>query len=82
MSLTPAQIQGISWVKARSSANNGACVEVASVGEFIAVHDSKEPDGPALTYTPREWEAFLDGVKKGEFDHFACGGPAAEREAI
>jgi hypothetical protein len=37
---------------------------------MIAVRDSKDPDGPVLLYTPREWDAFLDGVKRGEFDGF------------
>lgn len=29
--------------------------------------DSKEPDGPILTFTPGEWNAFIKGVKDGEF---------------
>jgi predicted secreted Zn-dependent protease len=71
VSLVAAQLRGVEWMKAHASVNNGACVEVASIGDFVAVHDSKEPEGPALTYTPREWEAFIRGVKNGEFDHFA-----------
>jgi hypothetical protein len=35
---------------------------------MLAMRDSKDPDGPVLMYTPAEWHAFLDGVKKGEFD--------------
>jgi hypothetical protein len=38
---------------------------------MVAVRDSKNPSGPVLTYTPREWDAFLDGAKKGEFDSLA-----------
>ena len=69
-----ARIHGLRWQKAMQSAGNGACVEVARYGRLVAVRDSKEPNGPALTYTRTEWSAFLDGVKKGEFDHFSHEG--------
>jgi hypothetical protein len=54
----------------RSSQIDGAenCVEVAFVDDAIAVRDSRDPDGPALIYTRDEWEAFIGGVKDGEFD--------------
>ncbi|TDD21356.1 DUF397 domain-containing protein [Nonomuraea diastatica] len=32
-----------------------------------AVRDSKNPTGPALIFTPGEWNAFISGVKSGEF---------------
>jgi hypothetical protein len=33
------------------------------------VRDSKDKgEGPVLTFTKSEWEAFIDGAKKGEFD--------------
>lgn len=47
----------------------GPCVEVANLGNAVAVRDSKDPDGPALIFTPGEWAAFLQGAKAGEFDH-------------
>lgn len=28
-------------------------------------------DSVVLIYTPAEWDAFCDGIQKGEFDHFA-----------
>jgi hypothetical protein len=43
-------------------------VEVAFVGEAIAVRDAQNPDGPALIFTPAEWDAFVGGAKDGEFD--------------
>ena len=64
-------LDGLQWQKSLRSAVNGACVEVALWGIMVAVRDSKQPQGPALTYTRDEWAAFLDGVKKGEFDHFS-----------
>lgn len=33
----------------------------------IAVTDGRQ-DGPVLTYTRQEWEAFIAGVRGGEFD--------------
>lgn len=56
------------WRKAQRSLANGACVEVAKAQEMIAVRDSKNRDGAVLLYTSAEWEAFIDGAKKGEFD--------------
>jgi hypothetical protein len=34
----------------------------------IVMRDSKNPDGPVLYFTEAEWEAFIGGVKDGEFD--------------
>jgi Domain of unknown function (DUF397) len=61
--------QEMAWRKAQSSVGNGACVELAPVDGMVAIRDSKDPDGPSLKYTAAEWHAFLDGAKKGEFDH-------------
>ena len=33
-----------------------------------AVRDAKNPAGPALIFTPAEWDAFVGGAKDGEFD--------------
>lgn len=48
----------------------GNCVEVAItlIDRTVVVRDSKDPNGPRLTYTAEEWEAFIAGVKNGEFD--------------
>jgi hypothetical protein len=57
------------WVKSSRSNGAGQCVEAASLGDGrIAVRDSKDPDGPALVFSPEEWSAFVAGVKAGEFD--------------
>lgn len=58
------------WRKStRSDGNGGNCVEVArNLPGIVAVRDSKNPTGPALIFTPAEWEAFLGGTKDGEFD--------------
>ena len=59
---------GIQWRKSSLSTTNG-CVEVAFVGDRIAVRDSKQQGrGPVLEFTAAEWAAFLGGVRDGEFD--------------
>lgn len=50
-----------------SFCGNGACVEVARPPGEVLVRDSKNPDGPVLTFTPDEWSAFVLGVKADEF---------------
>jgi hypothetical protein len=57
---------------ARTSSHSGQlhdCVEVEGMPEGgVAVRDSKDRDGPVLVFTAREWRAFLDGVRDGEFE--------------
>lgn len=51
-----------------SFSGTGNCVEVGVADDTYRVRDSKNPDGPVLTFTRAEWEAFLAGAKAGEFD--------------
>lgn len=52
------------WRKSAYSNNGGNCVEVArNLPGIVAVRDSKDPDGPALIFTPADWEAFTAAVK-------------------
>ncbi|MGN9804623.1 DUF397 domain-containing protein [Micromonospora sp. L32] len=55
---------GAKWRKSsRSSTNGGACVEVAdNVPGIVGVRDSKDPAGPALTFSPAAWRAFVARV--------------------
>lgn len=55
------------WHKSTHSGGDD-CVEVAFVGDAIAVRDAKNVTGPALIFTPAEWDAFVGGAKDGEFD--------------
>ena len=57
------------WTKAAKSTGNGSCVEVRRHGELIEVRDSKDRTGGILRFTAAEWDAFLDGARKSEFDH-------------
>jgi hypothetical protein len=62
-------LAGAEWRKSvRSGPYSDNCVEVAFVGDAIAVRDSKDPTGPVLVFTPGEWDAFVAGAKDGEFD--------------
>ncbi|MFA1542944.1 DUF397 domain-containing protein [Actinomadura monticuli] len=52
------------WRKSSQSGSQGAdCVEIAQTAEVVAVRDSKDPDGPVLTFGPRAWSAFLHHLK-------------------
>ncbi len=63
-------LKDLTWRTAEKS-GGGDCVEVARHGNQVAVRDSKNPDGGVLLYTPREWDCFLDGARRGEFDDLA-----------
>jgi hypothetical protein len=55
-----------------SGGNGGQCVEVAAIisrhsgpAGLCAVRDSKNPGGPVLAFSPRQWRLFTAGVKAG-----------------
>ncbi|KOX10756.1 hypothetical protein F4558_000698 [Micromonospora profundi] len=52
------------WRKStRSGASGGNCVEVASnLPGVVAVRDSKDVTGPALTFASTAWAAFVAKV--------------------
>ncbi|MEU7843470.1 DUF397 domain-containing protein [Micromonospora sp. NPDC049114] len=54
------------WRKStRSGASGGNCVEVASnLPGLVGVRDSKDPAGPALTFDPATWRAFITQVSE------------------
>jgi Domain of unknown function (DUF397) len=63
-------IHGAEWIKSSASSATGNCVEVASLPNGgVAMRNSRYPSGPALVYTRSEINAFVTGVKGGEFDH-------------
>lgn len=47
------------WRKSSYSGNSGNCVEVADLGQTIAVRDSKDSNGPVLMFTLNEWQLFV-----------------------
>ncbi len=53
------------WQKSTASAQ-GNCVEVAIEAREVLVRDSKAPDGPVLSFSPRAWSTFIERVKAAE----------------
>ena len=51
--------------KSSFCANDSCCVEVRIKNGKIKLRDAR---GKIVEYTKGEWKAFVNGVKKGEFD--------------
>ncbi|MGP4001211.1 DUF397 domain-containing protein [Streptomyces sp. 8N706] len=63
-----APLGGAQWYKSsHSSDTGGECVEVAAVPCTVAIRDSKDPSGPALTFTRDAFTAFVSAAANGEF---------------
>jgi hypothetical protein len=63
------------WRKSSySNGTGGSCVEIALLTRIaghehdIAVRDSKDPHGPTLTLTARQWRDFTAAIKARELD--------------
>lgn len=81
------------WRESSHCGSRSECVEVtvtfdtsaaphkAGSGKLYLMRNSKDPDGPVLAFTEAEWEAFVLGVKDGEFDLPEDAEVAAGREA-
>ncbi|REE98729.1 DUF397 domain-containing protein [Thermomonospora umbrina] len=72
--LDPDERAGVAWhISTYSPDNGGNCVEAGPLAdgtERVAVRHSHHPDAQLILYTRAEWEAFLQGVRNGEFDFF------------
>jgi Domain of unknown function (DUF397) len=64
----PKSLGKLPWHVARAC-DVGNCVRIATNGTEFFIGDSKAPEGPVLAYTRDEWVTFLNGVKRGDFDH-------------
>ncbi|WP_198679568.1 DUF397 domain-containing protein [Thermomonospora amylolytica] len=54
------------WRKSsHSSGEQSMCVEAAKLSAVIAVRDSKDPNGPHLTFTPEDWRTLTERIKHG-----------------
>jgi hypothetical protein len=49
-----------------STCNGGACVEVAPLGDLIAIRDSAGHEGVILTSPGRCWRRFIADLKAGK----------------
>ena len=62
-------LPGARWRKSGRSSAQGNCVELAGLsGSEVAIRNSRHPQGPALIFTGAELDAFIGGVKDGDFD--------------
>jgi hypothetical protein len=67
--VTNRDLSRAAWRKSAYSGGTSNCVEVAgNLPAIVAVRDSKDPDGPALTFTDTTWGAFTSTVKSGKYD--------------
>ncbi|KFU78496.1 protein of unknown function [Amycolatopsis lurida] len=62
------------WIRAEpEGANLADRAEYALVPHtdgvtYTAMRQASDPDGHILVFTPTEWDAFVKGVRDGEFD--------------
>ncbi len=57
------------WRKSSFSAHEGACVEVVPLADGrIAVRNSNHPQTGVVFFTRAEMDAWIKGIKTGEFD--------------
>jgi len=67
--MNSADLPGARWFKSSRSSGSKECVETAHLDNgYVGVRDSKNPDGPALVFTPNGWDAFMSSAKAGEFN--------------
>ncbi len=48
-----------------STPDGGNCVQTRHAGLDVQVRDSKNPDGPVLTFSAAAWETFTAAVRNG-----------------
>ncbi|RGC70904.1 hypothetical protein C5N14_00185 [Micromonospora sp. MW-13] len=56
------------WKKSTRSGSSGSCVEVADNLAKIMVRDSKDQQGPVLSFTTVQWAGFIRHLKAVRFD--------------
>ncbi|GAA1938866.1 DUF397 domain-containing protein [Kitasatospora viridis] len=61
-----ADLTATEWYKSSYSNHQSNCVEIARAIHAIPVRDSKDPEGPALTFSQSSWATFINGIKAGE----------------
>ncbi|KAB1947873.1 DUF397 domain-containing protein [Micromonospora sp. ALFpr18c] len=55
------------WRTSTRSGSEGDCVEVAGFAETVGVRDSKDRQGPALTFTESAWSDFVVATRARQF---------------
>lgn len=63
------EFKHLSWSKSSFSGGAENCVEVAIASDGGRwLRDTKDRSRPAHYFSPDEWQAFIAGVKDGQFD--------------
>jgi hypothetical protein len=63
MSVTVPETLGLNWRKDSRSATTGECVEVATAPGYVAIRDSKNPNGAILDCSADTFRALVSAVK-------------------
>jgi hypothetical protein len=63
-------LDDLSWTVSKLC-NAGNCVEIATDGREYFIGDSKTHGCPVLAYSREAWITFVDGVKRGDFEHLS-----------
>lgn len=58
-------LETLAW---RRSSDHADALEVAFTGAWVLMRQANDASGTVLVYDHHEWECFLDGARKGEFD--------------
>jgi hypothetical protein len=57
------------WERTTHEDGTPAALEIGYADNgLVALRMAEDPEGDILIYTPSEWEAFVEGVRDGEFD--------------
>ncbi|WP_405564411.1 DUF397 domain-containing protein [Streptomyces sp. NBC_01180] len=61
-------LTAVTWRKSSySNQDGGQCLEVADgFAAAVPVRDSKNPDGPVVTFAAHGWAAFVSALRDGE----------------
>ncbi|MEV4746328.1 DUF397 domain-containing protein [Streptosporangium sp. NPDC049248] len=62
-------LSGARWRKSTLSGDGPSCVEMAFVGNDVAVRDTKNRDGGTLIFPRNQWTTFINGIKNGHYDN-------------
>ncbi|TVL92468.1 DUF397 domain-containing protein [Streptomyces sp. SAJ15] len=63
----------IQWQRSSFSGGGGEqCIELAQTSDAILIRESDDPRA-VITTTRSKLDAFISGVKAGEFDHLVGG---------
>ncbi|MFD6261683.1 DUF397 domain-containing protein [Micromonospora chalcea] len=56
------------WRKSSRSGSEGNCIEVADFVDAVGVRDTKDREGPALSFDPTAWIRFIGEIRCGRLN--------------